>query len=111
MSVVKCDACAAGKMHRLPFPPSETRAKAVLDLVHSDVLSISHPSLGKAIYIVTFIDDHSRKLWLYFLQRKSDVFTTFKRFKAMVEHTTGRLLRVLRTDGGGSTVQTRFKAI
>nr|KYP42874.1 Retrovirus-related Pol polyprotein from transposon TNT 1-94 [Cajanus cajan] len=39
-------------------------------------------------YFVTFIDDHSRKVWVYFLKHKSEVFEAFKIWKAMVENET-----------------------
>ena len=97
-------------MHRLPFPASESHSEGVLDLIHSDLLMISHPSLGGARYIVTFIDDHSRKLWIYLLKAKSDTFSTFRAFKAMVELQTGRKIRVLRADGGGEYCSNVFKA-
>jgi hypothetical protein len=42
-------------------------------------------SFGGSRYYVTFIDDFSRKAWVYFLKNKSDVFETFKKLKAMVE--------------------------
>ncbi len=56
-----------GKHHRTPFPVrSETRAKGVLDLVHSDVCGkLSPKSIGGAEYFVTFIDDRRRYVWLY----------------------------------------------
>ena len=35
-------------------------------------------TLGDSSYFVTFIDDHSRKLWVYFLKTKDQVLTMFK---------------------------------
>ena len=37
-------------------------------------------------YYVTFIDDLSRKTWIYFLKTKGEVFARFKEFKALVEN-------------------------
>ncbi|XP_069145660.1 uncharacterized protein [Solanum lycopersicum] len=42
-------------------------------------------SLGGSRFYVTFIDDFSRKVWIYFLKHKS-VFETFKKLKAEVEN-------------------------
>jgi hypothetical protein len=42
------------------------------------------PSLGKSVYYVSFIDDFSRKTWIYFLRNKSEVFDKFKEFKDLV---------------------------
>ena len=36
-------------------------------------------------YFVTFIDEFSRKLWIYLIKRKSDVIEVFKKFKVSVE--------------------------
>ncbi len=105
-----CDACVHGKHHKTPFPVrSETRAKGVLDLVHSDVCGKLRPkSIGGAEYFVTFIDDRSRYVWLYMMKSKSEVFSKFKQWKAMVEKSTGRQLKALRSDNGGEYTSTEF---
>ena len=36
-------------------------------------------------YLVTFIDDYSIKVWVYFLKSKDEVFGRFKKWKTMVE--------------------------
>ena len=41
-------------------------------------------------YYVTFIDDATRKVWIYFLRQKSDVFQTFKKWKCLVENETSK---------------------
>jgi hypothetical protein len=99
--VYHCDACAAGKVHRALFPPSNTHAEGILDLVHLDLLAINFPLLEGAYYVLTFMDDHSRKLWIYFLKHKSNVFQFFNKWLALVEHQTGRKLCNWRTDHGG----------
>lgn len=42
-------------------------------------------SIGDSSYYVTFIDDETRKTWVYCIQRKYDVFDTFKKWKTLVE--------------------------
>ena len=59
------------------------------------------PSLGKSVYYVSFIDDFSRKTFIYFLCKKSEVFNRFKEFKALVENQTEKKIKVLRTNNGG----------
>ena len=54
-----CDGCEKGKSKRLPFPPSTSRAKHVLDLVHSDLDEMSSASIDGYIYNATYLDDHS----------------------------------------------------
>ena len=58
-------------------------------------------TLGGALYFVTFIDDCSRKLWVYVLKTKDQVLGVFKQFQASVERETGKKLKCIRTDNGG----------
>jgi transposase InsO family protein len=57
-------------------------------------------SLGGSRYYVTFIDDTTRKTWVYCIRQKYDVFDTFKKWKALVENETGKRLKCLRLDNG-----------
>ena len=50
---------------------------------------------------MTFIDDHSRKLWAYVLKTKDQVLSVFKELHARVERETGRKLKAVRADNGG----------
>jgi hypothetical protein len=56
------------------FSSSETLSKGILDLIHSDVgVPMSAASVKGASYYVTFIDDFSRKTWIYFMKTKDEV--------------------------------------
>ncbi|KAK2993848.1 hypothetical protein RJ640_027325 [Escallonia rubra] len=82
-----------------------------LELIHTDVCGPIDPaSLGKNIYFLLFIDDYSRKTWVYFLKQKSEVFSTFKRFKALVEKQSGYQIKAMRSDRGGEFISKEFKA-
>ncbi|CAH9096206.1 unnamed protein product [Cuscuta epithymum] len=102
----KCSHCLAGKQNRVSFkshPPS--RKECILDLVHSDVCGpMKTRTLGGCSYFVTFIDDHSRKVWVYTLKSKDQVFEVFKQFHASVERQTGKKLKCIRTDNGGEYI-------
>ena len=58
--------------------------------------------------MLTFVDDFSRKTWVYFLRHKNETFSYFKKFKALVEHQTGRKIKKLRTDNGLEFVDYEF---
>ena len=47
---------------------------------------------------MTFIDDYSRKVWVYFLKKKSDVFVTFLQWKKLIENQSGKKIKRLRTN-------------
>ncbi|SDA04218.1 BZ3500_MvSof-1268-A1-R1_C124g00677 [Microbotryum saponariae] len=103
-----CNACLSAKGHRLPFPDSDSHSSERLGLVHSDVLSFPESSLTGKRYLVTFLDDFSRKLWAYAIGHKSEVFGVFKTWLAEVELETGAKLKVLRTDNGGEYCSRAF---
>ena len=66
-----CRGCALGKNVKKPFPNSDNRANGVLDLIHSDLCGpMSVTTQSGHLYFMTFVDDYSRKTWIYFLKSK-----------------------------------------
>nr|CAN63536.1 hypothetical protein VITISV_002860 [Vitis vinifera] len=98
-----CEECVVSKQHCNQFPQVKSwRAKKALELVHSDICGPIIPnSNGSKRYIITFIDDYSRKIWVYFLQEKSEAFVAFKSYKALVEKEVGNPIKFFRMDRGG----------
>ena len=71
MPLKTCDHCLFGKSHRFAFhknPPY--RRPNVIDLIHTNVYTMQTRIVGGALYFVTFIDDHSRKVWGFALKTK-----------------------------------------
>ena len=86
-----CRGRVLGKYAKATFPRSNNRARDVLGLMHSDICGpMSTRALSGGEYFVTFIDDHSRSTWIYFLKTKDEVFDRFREFKALVENMTGK---------------------
>jgi hypothetical protein len=104
-----CKGCALGKNVKGSFPSSDNRSKKILELIHLDVCGpMIVASLNGYFYYVLFIDDHSRKTWIYFLKNKDGVLAKFQEFKAQVENLTGRKIKVLRSDNGGEYTSKEF---
>jgi hypothetical protein len=67
-----CEYFIYGKQIWVRFPSAVTSKNGILELVHSDVFGLFIiPSLGGSLYYVSFLDDFSRKTWIYFLRNKS----------------------------------------
>lgn len=97
----QCVTCVKGKQTRLPFSDEGSRATTLLELVHSDVCGpIQVQSFGGHRYFVTFIDDYSRRVFVYVMKNKNEVFECFKIFKKYAENQTGFTLKKLRSDNG-----------
>ena len=106
-----CDSCCESKQPRKSYNTKmPTKSTVVLNMVYMDVCGpFEKVSLGGSSYFVSFIDDYSRKVWIYLLSRKSEAFLTFKRFKVMVETQSGNRVQKLRSDGGGEYTLHEFK--
>jgi hypothetical protein len=98
-----CESCILEKHQRGKFVSGVFyREKAPLEIVHTDLCgTMQTPSLTGCVYFMTFIDDFSRKTWLYLLKQKSEAFDVFKKFKSMVENESGQTIKILRSDRGG----------
>ncbi|KAL0456390.1 UNVERIFIED_CONTAM: Retrovirus-related Pol polyprotein from transposon TNT 1-94 [Sesamum latifolium] len=100
-----CDDCILGKHHRVQFPSSSSQkpssSSCILDYVHSDVWGPANvPTHGGNRFFLSIIDNYSRKVFVFLMKHKSEVFEKFKNWKILVENQTGKTLKALRTDNG-----------
>ena len=58
-------------------------------------------SLGEALYFVSFINDHLRKVWVSVLKTKDRVLEVFKEVHAKVECETIQKLKSVQANNGG----------
>jgi len=78
------------------------RVKNPLSVVHSDVCGpFDVSSLEGNKYFLTFIDEFTRKIWLYLLKEKKKVFSLFVKLCTHVKRQYEWKLNKLRTDGEG----------
>jgi len=104
-----CRGCVLGVFTKAYFPRSDTRSKGVLYLVHSDICGpMSTSSLRGYKYFITFIDDFSKKTWIYFLKTKDEAFSHFQEFKSIVENVIGRKMKVIQLENGGEYIGKEF---
>ncbi|BBM97607.1 hypothetical protein Mp_1g06970 [Marchantia polymorpha subsp. ruderalis] len=103
-----CVACQFGKQSRQPFNNTGIRASKVLELIHTDLWTSSTRSLGGCLYCVSFIDDFSRKTWVYFLKAKLDALKALKDFKNQAEKQIGKYILKLRSNGGEEYLSEEF---
>ncbi|GAA0161672.1 hypothetical protein LIER_39276 [Lithospermum erythrorhizon] len=97
----------AAKQCRDSFPISDSRASTAFDLLHCDLWGPNKlPASNGACYFLTIVDDYSRAVWVYLLHAKSDVFTIFRSFMAMITRQFQASVKVVRSDNG-----TEFKPL
>ena len=86
-----------GKHARHEFPQNAEVSNKVLEAIHSNVWTTKTTSYRQHYY-VSFIDDHTRKVWAYFMKHKSKVFNYYNAFKAMVEKEKGMDVKIIRSN-------------
>ncbi|KAM1349257.1 hypothetical protein ACFX2F_003353 [Malus domestica] len=104
-----CNGCALSKSSKLPFVSVLSRTSKPLELLHTDVWGpTSVSSVHHHKYYVIFVDDFTKYCWFFPLQYKSDVFSTFVKFKAHVENMLCSKIQTLRSDSGGEYLSSQF---
>jgi hypothetical protein len=92
-----CHGCLVGKQPRSSFNKSLPMRSLNVEVLHSNVCGLFYEkSLGGNKYFITFVDDYSRKLCIYFIKAKEEVFDIFKKFKLRVENQSNRKMRTLK---------------
>ncbi|KAH9666242.1 Integrase catalytic domain-containing protein [Citrus sinensis] len=104
-----CEHCVVGKKTRVKFGTTNHDTREILEYVHSDVWGPTKTaSIGGSHYFATFIDDFSRRVWVYTMRAKDEVLEIFVKWKKLVETQTGRKIKVLRSDNGGEYTSDLF---
>ena len=92
------------------FHEKDSRATTILERIHTYVCGpFSVASTTKHRYYVIFVDDFSRKCWIFFMQKKTETYSKFYAFKVLVEKESGKQVKVLRSDNGVEFISGEFK--
>ncbi|KAH1074467.1 hypothetical protein J1N35_026795 [Gossypium stocksii] len=106
-----CVGCQFGKAYQLPYEESKYKVKALLELVHFDVFGrIEQPSISGMRYMVIFIDDFSRYVWVFFMKEKLETFAKCKEFKEVAEIEVGRKIQCLHTNNSEEYISDEFSS-
>lgn len=96
-----CTFCQLGKSHKLPFKNSETVYKKPLEMIVFDLWGPTPIDTDYGFnYYMSFVDAHSRYLWIYILRNKTKTLSIVLQFIKYVENQTGHKLKTIQTDGG-----------
>lgn len=96
-----CATCRQTKITRHPFNNESYKASKPLQLIHSDLSGMFEPSLFGQRYYVTFIDDCTKFLRVYFLKTKDEVQVKLPEYVTWIERQFDSKVKAIRTDGGG----------
>ena len=105
-----CEACVKAKSARQLFPQeSKMQADKYGEYVHWDLWGpASVKSLNGHYYVAARIDDTTRETRLYFQEKKSETFSSYKKDEAYIGTQTRNHIKTVRSDCGGEFMSVEF---
>jgi len=89
------------KLNRKPHNGQTPKASSINEIIYSDIMGPIDESINKNRYIITFTDDHSRKVWVYTLKNKSDdPKITINFIKLINNQFPNNKIKIFKTDNG-----------
>ena len=105
-----CETCALGKMPQYRNREADKRATSRLELVHCDLSGPIDPVARDGFrYSISFVDDYTGTVVVYFLKNKSDTVAATQKFLADTSP-YGRV-KCIRTDNGTEFTGKSFKSL
>jgi transposase InsO family protein len=96
-----CVDCIKGKQTTKTTKGAK-RSYEILEIIHIDICGpCSTPCLNGQRYFISFIDDHTRFMYLYLLTDKVKALNAFKTYKVEVEKQKEKKIKIVRSDRGG----------
>lgn len=94
----KCQTYIESKMTKKSYQ-SVNRTSSILELIHTDICELNGIlTRGGNRYFITFIDDHSRYMYIYLMKHKYEAFDMFKVYKNEFENHLSKKIKTLRSD-------------
>jgi len=82
----ECIECKISKLNRKPHNGITPKATKINEIIYSDIMGPIQESINQYKYIITFIDDFSRKAWIYTLKSKADATNTIINFIKLINN-------------------------
>ena len=100
VKINECLNCKIAKLNRKPHNGDTPKAKHPLDVIHSDVIGPISKSYSGKRYVLTFIDEYTRKSWIFLLENKSEVPRTIINFFTYLNNQFYYNIKTFRSDQG-----------
>lgn len=107
-----CECCKSRQPRNSFKSEIQIRSKDKLEVIFSYVCCLFEvKTLGGNNYFVSFINKFIRKIWIYLIKKKSEVFEIFKNLKLVAKKQSGKEINVLKTDGRGEYNSHEFQKL
>ena len=94
-----CETCTLTKSARIINREPQTQATRRLERVYTDICGpFQQLTLNGERYILTFIDEYSRKSWIYLTKTRTELYTIAAEWQKEVERQSNEELLAVRSD-------------
>ena len=84
--MIQCEVCQISKHVHNSYHIQPFKASHPFSMIHSDVWGPSRiKNVTGTRWYVSFVDDHSRITWLFFMKEKLEVGQIFRKFNTLVQ--------------------------
>jgi len=105
-----CEVCTRGKFIKTWNKKPDARAKAALELVHTDLAGPIDPESRDGYrFALSFTDDYSSAVFVYFLKHKSDTVKAIEKFLA--DTAPYGKIKCIRSDNGTEFTGKDYQAL
>ncbi len=88
--------CANGKQCKNPFQKGDPKKiwQSPLELVHTYLCRLMKTiSVEGSQFFMTFTNDYTKMVWIYFRKKRSEALVVFKKFQVVVENSLERKIK------------------
>jgi len=105
-----CQDCNISKLRRKPHNKEVPRASKILETIHSDIIGPIKPTSNDNLkYILTFIDEFSRKAWVYLMKEKSEAINNILNFLKYIDNNFENKIQNFKSDNGREYNNSKIK--
>lgn len=98
-NLFQCEICQFSKHTRHVYSSIPYKPTYPFSIIHSDIWGPSRvKNINGARWFISFIDDHTRSTWTFFMKDKSETSTIFQTFHSMISTQFHSKIQVLKTD-------------
>jgi transposase InsO family protein len=96
----ECESCIQAKLTRAPLPKTVSHwEREPSELTHTDVWGPAHiPSIHGYRYYISFVDDATRQVILYYMKTKDEVSEKVKHYLTYIKRQGQKCPKAVRTD-------------
>jgi len=108
----KCLECGIAKLRNKPHNKTPPKANRILEVIHSDIMGPISPASNDGFkYVITFIDEFSRKAWIHLMKEKSEASNIIVEFLKYIDNHFDKKIKYFKSDNAKEYNNSKVKKL